>query len=74
MSDERLHNTREEHEANPPSSWTVVKVADRCWRLQDARGVVLATEKSRMLAEEARTTGYFARMYEREGEEFAAQA
>lgn len=62
-----LFLTPEEHAANPPSSWTVHKAADRIWQLRTTDGSVLDTFPRKRDAELNRTMGHLARLYDREG-------
>ena len=66
-----LYATPEEHAANPPSSWRVDKRGERSWALVDANGAELERHATKRDAEAARSDGFAARLYEREGRWFA---
>jgi hypothetical protein len=66
-----LHRTIEEHDANPPESWQVVKVAPRTWHLRQADhkpgdGPLTSCE-TKARAEALKVSGFFVDLYEREG-------
>jgi len=67
-----LHQTPEQHQAEPPSAWEVTKRAERAWDLLIG-GSVAGTFPTRKGAEEARTSGPLVALYEREGRWFAGQ-
>jgi uncharacterized protein YbdZ (MbtH family) len=62
-----IYLTLEEHEANPPETWSIVKVADRCWHVVDARGAVLQSEKTRRACLDQVECGWLATAYAKEG-------
>lgn len=67
-----LFGTPEEHAANPPSSWLVVKRSERCWHLVTADGATtLDSFTSRKTALEARENGASAHLWEKERRWFA---
>lgn len=67
-----LHRTPAEHDANPPSSWIVVKVGDRVWHLKFATGDgVIDSFTTKKSAEAAKIDGLAAKLYEKEGRWFA---
>lgn len=68
-----LFSGPEAHAANPPDSWVVVKVVDRCWHLRTKDGGVLETRTTRRAAEECRTSGFVAELYEKERRWFAGE-
>lgn len=68
-----LHRTPEEHAANPPQSWQVVKAAPRVWQLTASSGV-LDTFTSRREAEEAKHTGRWVEQYRKEARWFAGES
>ena len=68
-----LFRSPEEHAQNPPSSWEVVKVADRVWHLRTASGGTLESFESKGRALEAREGGFLAREYEQEGRWYAGE-
>jgi hypothetical protein len=62
-----LFSGPEEHAANPPSTWQVVKAGDRVWQLRSKEGVVFETFKTRKAAVEAKTDSWLTRQYEKDG-------
>jgi hypothetical protein len=70
-----LHHTPEQHEADPPEAWRVVKVAERCWHLVSSRGDdwVIATYLTRREAEAAKVDSPWVRLYEKETRWFAGE-
>ena len=69
-----LHATPEAHESDPPSSWVVVKVADRCWHLYSSlTGATFGYYTTKHAAEADKTSGPYFSLYEREGRWFAGQ-
>ena len=67
-----LHTTPEDHAADPPSAWQVVKVADRCWHLKSSHGHVFGSSyKTRRAAEQDKVTGFYVNLYEKEGRWYA---
>jgi len=67
-----LHLTPEEHDADPPSSWTVEKHGRR-WALKSSRGGTLDTFATKREAEAAKLTGFHARLWEKEGRWFRGE-
>lgn len=59
--------TLEEHNANPPSTWTVKKAAPRIWHLNTSSGGTLEYYPTKKAAEAAKVTGRLVRAYEDEG-------
>lgn len=68
-----LHLNADEHDANPPSSWKVVKATDRRWQLQDKNGGVLDTFATKREADAAKVSGYLVDLYNKEGRWFAGE-
>lgn len=71
-----MHHTPEEHEADPPDAWRIVKVAERCWHLDSSlpRGGTLEYSKTRREAEAARAPGsWLVKLYEQEGRWMAGE-
>ena len=68
-----LFVTPAESAANPPSSWLVVKVADRRFNLTTADGGVLNGFSRKRDAEEAKVSGFFVDMYEKEVRWYAGE-
>jgi hypothetical protein len=59
-----LFTSPEEHDANPPSTWEVVKMAERVWHLRSAGSdYPLDTFTTKRAAETARTNGSAATLY-----------
>src|ERR1019366_4088514 len=52
-----LHRTLADHDADPPSVWQVVKVADRCWHLDSYLGGTIGSYTARKAAEAGRRAG-----------------
>lgn len=67
-----LHRTPEEHDANPPASWTIRKNGQR-WSLEMADGGVLDTFTTKTAAQEARESGFLTKLYAKEGRWFAGE-
>lgn len=67
-----LHLTPEEHDADPPESWTVHK-SGRRWQLRSSSGAVLETFDTKTKAEAAKTSGFHASLYEKEGRWFKGE-
>ena len=68
-----LHLTPEEHDANPPSTWTVKKVADRRWSLCDKNGGIFDTFHTKREAEDGKTSGFTFNLYQKEGKWFRGE-
>ena len=70
-----LHSTPEDHDADPPSGWRVVKVAGPAWHLVSSLSddYVFASYLRKRDAEAARTDSPHVRLYEREGRWFAGE-
>lgn len=67
-----LHLTPEEHDANPPSSWTARKNGNR-WQLVDKSGGVLDTFDTKTKAEAAKSSGFLFDLYQKEGRWFRGE-
>jgi hypothetical protein len=63
----------EEHAANSPSTWKVVKVAERQWAVQTADGTTIETCTTKKAATEATTGGYWFNQYEKETRWYAGE-
>jgi hypothetical protein len=63
----------EDHAANPPSTWLVVKAAPKCWRLTTKTGGVLGTYPTKGAAEKDRVSGFYVNLYEDERRWYAGQ-
>lgn len=61
-----LHITLEEHNADPPSGWTVKK-SGRRWQLISGNGGVLDTFDTKAGAENAKVNGFLVDLYNKEG-------
>lgn len=71
-----LHRTPAEHDANPPSTWTVVRIdcaSSARWGLTTADGMLLDSFSTRKAAEAAKVDGSTASLYEKEGRWFAGE-
>lgn len=63
-----------EHADNPPETWTVVRVADRCYRLCTKDGATLGSSYQRKRdAEQDRHEGFYVNLYEDERRWYAGQ-
>lgn len=67
-----LHLTPEEHDANPPSTWTVRKNGTR-WQLCDKDGGVLESTSTKKEAERLKVEGRLVALYNDEGRWFAGE-
>jgi hypothetical protein len=67
-----LHMTPQEHDADPPSNWTVRK-AGRRWQLISGRGGVLDTFDTKTQAEAAKAYGFMFDLYQKEGRWFRGE-
>ena len=68
-----LFATPEEHAANPPQSWQVVKAAPRLWHLQTTGGTTLDSFTTRHAAETARDQSWLVTLYEEERRWYAGE-
>ena len=68
-----LHLTPERHDADPPSAWEVVKVADGCWHLDSSEGWTISYHTTKREAEAAKVSGPHVSLYEQEGRWFAGE-
>lgn len=66
-----LFSTPEEHAANAPSTWNVVKLSERSWALQTATTVELDHFTTKTAAEAAKVEGHWTRAYAAEGRWYA---
>lgn len=70
-----LFSGPDEHAANPPETWEVVKLAERVWALRPAGAdYSLNTFTTRHAAEEARSEGSAARLWRQEAAWYAGEA
>jgi hypothetical protein len=69
-----LHRTPAEHTADPPSSWTVAKTPGGRWALNSSTGETIDTFTTKRAAEEAKTSGFYVSLFEKEGRWFAGEA
>jgi hypothetical protein len=67
-----LFASPQKHAANPPRSWTVVKVGEERWQLR-AGTDVLDTFPTRHAAMDARTTGRLVGLYDKERRWYAGE-
>jgi hypothetical protein len=68
-----LFATPEDHAANPPGTWQVVKDWERVWHLNTAAGVTLGSFKTKRDAEEHKRTGFYVDLYAKEGRWYAGK-
>lgn len=61
-----LFRNSEEHAANAPETWEVIKLAEKLWALR-ANGVTFQTYQTRKAAEADKVDGPYARQYAKEG-------
>lgn len=65
----------QEHLANPPATWQVLKAADRNWQLCTKDGIPLESgQPTRRQAEADRESGPLARLYDNETRWYAGQS
>lgn len=67
-----LNLTPEEHDANPPSTWTVRKHG-RKWALCNKEGHVMSTEPTKRQAEALKSSGFYFELYQKEGRWFRGE-
>lgn len=67
-----VYATPEENAANPPDTWTVVKGYGG-WHLTDQHGTVLDRFRTKREAEQARTDGQVARLWDQERRWYAGE-
>ena len=63
----------EEHAANPPESWRVVKGADRLWFVETTGGTVLSHHHTRREALDRTQTGFSVNLWEKERRWYAGE-
>jgi hypothetical protein len=68
-----LFSSPEEHAANPPATWQVVKVGTRRWGLATQAGYVLERFECKTDAEQGRTEGWAADLYDKETRWYAGE-
>jgi hypothetical protein len=70
-----LFATPQEHAANPPESWVVVKRGPRSWALTPAGDpdVVLDQFETKRSAEQARTESFLVKLYRQEARWYAGE-
>jgi hypothetical protein len=66
-----LHTTPEDHRADPPSAWTVVKAGERNWHLDSSLGGTIGYFGTQREALSGKESGFYVDLYEREGRWFA---
>ena len=69
-----VYSTPEQHAANPPESWVVVKVADHKWELRDAQGTRLHYGTTKKECEAAREVGFIRNLYDAETRWYAGES
>lgn len=65
-----MHLTPAEHNADPPSSWTVRKNGPKSWSLCSSEGHVKHTTTTKKEAEALKTSGFYFNLYNDEGRWF----
>jgi hypothetical protein len=70
-----LFATPQEHAANPPETWVVVKRGPRSWALtlNGDTTAVLDRFETKRAAEQARTEGFLVRLYRQEARWYAGE-
>ncbi len=67
-----MYLTHEEHDANPPTTWTVSKIGGK-WSLCDKNGTVMTTTNTKKEAEALKTQGFLYDIYQKEGKWFRGE-
>ncbi len=68
-----LHLTPEDHNANPPSTWVVIK-GERGWYLRQHNSTdTLEVFRTKKAAEQAKLSGWYVDLYAKEGRWFAGE-
>jgi hypothetical protein len=68
-----LHLKPAEHDADPPTAWTVVKINDRLWHLDSSQGGTFQNFTTKKAAEAAKTAGWLVNLYDKEGRWFRGE-
>ena len=68
-----VYSGPDEHAANPPETWEVVKRGDRNWHVVDRQGTVLERATTRREAERLKAEGSVVRLYDRETRWYAGE-
>jgi hypothetical protein len=68
-----LFRSPEDHAANPPETWKVVKVTKRLWRLTTKDGIGIASYPRQSDAESATTSGFYVDLYAKETRWYAGE-
>jgi hypothetical protein len=68
-----LFASEDEHAANPPATWRVVKIAPRHWVLHTAADGWLGTFATRKQATEAKSHGFGVDLYDKERRWYAGE-
>ncbi len=64
----------QDHPVNPPGTWTVERQrVGRRWDLRTAAGVVISSFPTKRSAVAARTSGFYADLYAKEGRWYAGE-
>jgi hypothetical protein len=69
-----LHLTPAEHDADPPSGWTVHRRGARKWELRSVTGAVLALRDTKREAESLKAAGFLIDLYDAEGRWFRGES
>jgi hypothetical protein len=68
-----LFSNPQEHAANPPESWVIVR-AGRRYRLQTASGIELASFERKRTAEDEKVGGMYVNLYRKESRWYAGES
>ena len=63
----------EEHAANPPETWIVVKASERNWHLRAQTGATLHRGTTKRECEYAREVGFIRNLYDKETRWYAGE-
>lgn len=63
----------EDHAANAPDTWVVVKAMERLWQLKTKDGDVIQSFPTKTRALQARNAGFYPNLYEKEGRWYAGE-
>lgn len=69
-----MFKSPEDHAANPPSTWVVVKTAPRLWALQSAGGVTLQSYPTKRQAAAAAVASYHVNLWHKHTRWYAGEA
>ena len=66
-----LFGSPEEHAANGPDTWQIVRAGERCWHVTDARGNTISYHATRRDAEAEIAGGFTRQLYDDEARWYA---